>query len=184
MKKLLISCFIVIALATVCVLPFVQEAQAIPRSNTRDSLDTLLYNQPTYVSKAATAANDDLFDVDGGPIQIISFLGICTTEMGATTTTIQIDLDADTGWTDYDFSTAVDTAGDSAGTRYTFTNVAESVLTPLELTAGGSNLMSGGGWFCGEGMIEQTAGAQDNTGAVTWYMTYIPLAAGVTVTAQ
>lgn len=137
------------------------------------------------VSKLATGTDDDLFDVDGGPIVIKAFWGLVTTSIGATTTTCEIVFDADSGWTDYDFSTDVTITSDAAGTRYTFTNVAEGVLTPMEGADGGaSNLMSGGGWLCGEGMIEQNMSTTDNDGAITWYMTYFTLDEDTVVTAQ
>jgi len=136
----------------------------------------------TYASvKTATSTSDDLFDVDGGAILITSFVGVVTTQIGAVTNTIQIDLDADAGWIDSDFSTAVETNADGAGTRYTFTNVAESVLTPVSDTAGNTSLMNA--WYSGEGMIEQTASGA-TTGAIKWYMTWIPYEDGTTVTAQ
>ena len=136
----------------------------------------------TYATvMTATSTTDDLFDVSGGAILITSFVGVVTTEIGAVTNTIQIDLDADAGWIDSDFSTAVETNADIVGTRYTFTNVAESVLVPVSDTAGNTSLMNA--WYCGEGMIEQTAGGA-TTGAIKWYMTWIPYEDGTTVTAQ
>jgi len=136
----------------------------------------------TYASvMTATSQNDDLFDVDGGAILITSFTGVVTTEIGAVGNTIAIVLDADAGFIDSDFSTAVETNGDVVGTRYLFSNVTESVLTPVSDTAGNTNPMES--WFCGEGMIEQAASGS-TTGAIKWYMTWIPFADGTTVTAQ
>lgn len=129
----------------------------------------------------ATSTNDDLFDVDGGPILITSFTGVVTTQIGGVGNTVAIDLDADAGWIDSDFSTAVETNGDIVGTRYTFTDVAESVLVPVSDTTGNTNLMSD--WYCGEGMIEQSASGA-TTGAIKWYMTWIPFDDGTTVTPQ
>ena len=127
--------------------------------------------------------DDDLFDVDGGAILITSFVGVVDTNSQAQANTIEINLDADTGFTDYDFTTAVETNGDAAGTRYVFSNANESVLTPLEgADAGASILMTP--WFCGEGMIELNAAQATHTGAIKWYMTWIPYEDGTTVTAQ
>lgn len=139
-----------------------------------------------YVSKAQTAVQSgtpNLFDVDGGPILITDFYGHVTTQLGSTSTTLVIQLDADSGWVNYDFSTTVSVTNQSAGDRIVFTAANESVLTPLNSTSGGAtNLFKS--WICGEGMIEATASTSDNDGAITWYMEYIPLTAGVTVTAQ
>lgn len=127
-------------------------------------------------------AGDDLFDVAGGPIYIESFVGLVTTNIQAQATSVEIVLDADTGYTDHDFSTAVDLTGDAAGTRIVFSAANESVLTELAGADGGAtDLMKG--WFCGEGMIESFSGAS-STGAITWYMIWTPYNNGTTVTPQ
>ena len=141
----------------------------------------LIAGQTYGAVMTATSQTDDLFDVSGGAIIITSFTGIVTTQIGGVGNTIAIDFDADAGFIDSDFSTAVETNGDVVGTRYLFSNATESVLTPVSDTAGNTNPM--GNWFCGEGMIEQTASGA-TTGAIKWYMTFIPLEEGVTVTAQ
>jgi hypothetical protein len=94
-----------------------------------------------------------------------------------------IQLDADTGFVDYEFSTTVSVVSQSAGDRIVFTAANESVLTPLNSTSGGATSLFKS-WFCGEGMIEATASTADNDGAITWYMEYVPLGDSVTVTAQ
>jgi hypothetical protein len=179
MKKLLIISLVLVVMAAFCVLPFGREAQAIPRSDQRDAN----YRIENFISKVATGTDDDLFDVDGGPILITDFWGVVTTAIGATVTTMEINLDADSPWTDYDFSTAVAITSDSVGMRYVFTAANESVLTPLEGADGGATSLFKS-WVCGEGMIEQNASTTDNDGGITWYMTYMPLAADITVTAQ
>lgn len=156
-------------------------------------LDAIIANQEntgttiagkTYCSvKVATAVDDDLFDVDGGAILITSMVGVVTTNMQAQANAIELCLDADAGWTDYDFTTAVETNGDAAGTRYVFSGANESVWTPLEGADGGASILMTP-WYCGEGMIEQNAAQTTQTGAITWYMTWIPYEDGTTVTAQ
>ena len=136
----------------------------------------------TYCSvKTATSQSDDLFDVDGGAILITSFTGNVTTAIGAAANSIAINLDADSGWINSDFSTAVETNADLIGTRYVFSSATESVLTPVSDTAGNTNPMTN--WYCGEGMIEQTCSGA-TTGAIVWYMTWIPFNDGTTVTPQ
>jgi hypothetical protein len=137
-----------------------------------------------YVSSMTSTVStaDDLFDVAGGAILITSMVGVVTTQIQAQATSVELALDADAGWTDYDFSTAVELNGDAAGTRYVFSDANESVLTPLEgADAGATILMSG--WHCGEGMIELNSTAA-STGNIKWYMTWIPMDDGTTVTAQ
>jgi hypothetical protein len=139
----------------------------------------------TYCSViTAVDSNDaDLFDVDGGPILITSFTGLVTTQITNATNNLEIVLDADSGYSDHDFTTAVDIDNDAAGTRYSFTNVAEAVLTPMEGADGGASVLMLG-WFCGEGMIEQNASDADSSGVMSWYMTWIPFNDGTTVTPQ
>jgi hypothetical protein len=95
---------------------------------------------------------------------------------------MEINLDADSGWTDYDFTTAVDLDNDQAGQRIVFSNANESVLTPLAgADAGSTTLMTP--WYSGEGMIEANCSAT-NTGVMELIMTWSPLNDGTIVTAQ
>lgn len=149
-----------------------------------DGTTTVAGHTYATVSSALDSNDADIFDVDGGAILITSFVGVVTTNITGATNNLEINLDADTGWTDYDFSTAVDIDGDAAGTRYVFTSVpgGESVLTPCEgADTGTATLMN---WYCGEGMIEMDASDEDSAGAIKWYMTWIPYDDGTTVTAQ
>ena len=139
------------------------------------------YWQAKGIVMTATAHNDDLFDVDNGSIEILSLTGVVTTEIGAGTNTLAIVLDADIGFIDSDFSTAVDIDGDVVGTRYLFSNATESVLTPISDTAGNTNPMES--WFCGKGMIEQVSQGTP-AGVIVWYMVYRPIDVAVTVIAQ
>ncbi len=127
--------------------------------------------------------DDDMFDVDGGAILITSLVGVVTTNSQAQANAIEINLDADAGFVDYDFSTAVETNGDAAGTRYVISNANEGVFTPLEGADGGATVLAQK-LFCGEGMIELNAAQAAHTGAIKWFMTWIPYEDGTTVTAQ
>jgi len=131
----------------------------------------------------ATAMDDNLFDVDGGGILITSFVGVITTNIVNAAGSLEIKLDADAGWVDYDFSTAVDLDNDQAGQRIVFSDANESVLTPLAAADNGATILMSG-WHCGEGMIEQDNTDEDATGAIKWFMTWIPYEDGTTVTAQ
>ncbi len=179
MKKLILISMLAVVLIAMCVLPIIPKAEAIPRSNARDAY----YRIPQYISKVATGTDDDLFDVDGGPISIVEFYGVVTTVIGSTVTTMEITLDADSPWTDYDFSTAVAITDDSVGFRYVFSAANESVLTPLEGADGGATGLFKPG-LCGDGMIEQNASTTDNTEGITWYRVYIPLTQDASVPVQ
>lgn len=154
--------------------------------NVKASLDIVHDYRQKVVKKAQTGVQSgtpDLFDVSGGAIVITDFYGLVTTQIGATPTNLTIELDADTGFVDYDFSTTVAITNLSAGARIVFSAANESVLTPCNGADNGATSLFKS-WFCGEGMIEATASTADNDGAITWYMSYYVLDSGVTVTAQ
>ena len=137
----------------------------------------------TYVlSKEAvlTGTTEDLFLVANGPILITSFIGSCTTIFASPgDTTIELD-SADDDF-DGDFSTTVSTDAVAEGDIIYFTAVGtEGVLTIGANDYAGEQLA----WFCTDGTIEQTTTSGSQTGAITWYMTFIPLANGCTVTPQ
>jgi hypothetical protein len=127
-----------------------------------------------------TASTDDMFTVAGGAIKITSLFGKCTTLAGGSPGTMTIESDATAG-ADYDsdLSTTVSVDALGAGDSIRFTNaIDEGVLTLTANTGAGQPLS----WFVDAGNIEQTL-SSTGTGAVTWYMTYVPLETGVTVTA-
>lgn len=139
------------------------------------------YWTPKTTSKVATGTDDDLWDVVGGDIEIFTLYGIVTTVIGATATTCEIQIDNDLGASyDHDFSTAIEITLAAEGAAFVFDNtIGESVMATN--TGLASSMVR---WYCPEGMVEQNMSTADNTGAITWYMTYAPLETGVTVTAQ
>ena len=141
----------------------------------------------TYsLSKAVTViGDDDLFSVAGGPISITSFTGYVVTTIagGAETTKITLDHAND----DFDFSTAVNITGFVRGSRVIFSEANPAVLSELGIGAsgGGNPGFANYTWFCPAGMIQHDdAENTSQAGAVTWYMTFIPLTDGVSVTVQ
>ena len=128
------------------------------------------------------AIDDDLFSVAGGPILITDLVGVCSTAIGAASTwTITLDhaTQADTEFTD-----AVDVDVLAAGGKLMFSAANPSLMSIVALGAnvGSSSLM--GRWYCPVGMIEVVEDEAGTTGVVDWYMTFIPLVDGVTVTPQ
>lgn len=128
------------------------------------------------------AIDDDLFSVAGGPIWINDLVGVCSTAVGAASTwTIILDhaTQADTEFTD-----AVDVDAIAAGGKLMFSAANPSLMSIVALGAnvGSSNLM--GRWYCPAGMIEVVEDESGTTGVIDWYMTFTPLADGVTVTPQ
>ena len=129
--------------------------------------------------------SDDAWIVAGGPIMITSLTGIITTAYdGALTHTWWVD--AETAAQDHEFTTSVDIDAYLIGEVLVFTAVNPAVIT--NLTAGATNGGSGqlmSPWFCPIGTIETLIeGPTATAGDIIWYMTFIPLTEGVTVTAQ
>lgn len=135
-------------------------------------------------ASAVSGTTTDLWDISGGPIEVISFWGYCTTDFGTPgTVEIHLDADLDPHNNDYQLSTAVDCDAVIDGDRISFDGThGESVLTiDTGAAAGAANAMLP--WFVAEGMLESTQSV-GSTGNVTWYMTFRTLTDGVTVTAQ
>lgn len=136
----------------------------------------------TVKKTGADADADDLFTIANGGILIKSLIGVVTTVIGGTQTRIYVHVDSTSGNDDREFSTHVDITGDSVGTIYVFSTANPAVLTPLTTGAtGGGNPQYP--WYCPAGVIETGNDDDAETGAIDWYLTYIPLATGVTVVA-
>ena len=136
------------------------------------------WDETTYLS-------DDAWIVAGGPILITSLVGQITTAYdNALTRTWWCD--ATTAVQDVEFTDSVDINAYTVGDRIIFTNANPALHTDLAgagANIGASSLMSP--WFCPIGTIEVLVeGPVAANGDITWYMTYIPLVDGVTVTPQ
>jgi len=109
-----------------------------------------------------------MFTVSGGPIEIVSLFGECTTAIGTVGTTV-IQLDATAG-SDYDrtFSTAVDIDALAVGDLVRFTNAIDEGVLNIDANVGAGQTLS---WMCSAGEIELNP-TTTSTGAVTWYMSY------------
>lgn len=124
------------------------------------------------------AASDPVFTIAGGPILIVDFYGVVTSQVGNSDLTVQ-SIDTVTTTT-FPYSTTVACDGDIIGTTYSFTGAVPSVLTPLT----GAHNRSGTPpiqWYAPIGNVE-VLGDAAVVGVVEWYMTFIPLTTGVIVT--
>jgi hypothetical protein len=148
--------------------------------------NSLGYWQPRTISWNETLfVSDDAFIVAGGPIMITSMVGIVTTAYdGAYTRTWWCD--ATTATQDVEFTDSVDIDAYLVGSRIFYSNANPALHT--NIAGAGANLGSTvlqNPWFCPVGTIEVLVeGPAAAAGAITWYMTWYPLASGVTVTAQ
>ncbi|MDD5204418.1 MAG: hypothetical protein PHS17_03305 [Desulfobacterales bacterium] len=154
------------------------------------SLSTLSTMREKSVSKAITTianGNNDLFAVANGPIKILEIVAYVATEIGAESCLINYNIDPTAPATDTAFATdgtALEINADAVGTVYTWDGV---IANDLTATTNGVALGTAAysGLIVPPGMIELTA-VHDGTitGAITVYMRYVPLATGVSVTAQ
>ncbi len=173
MRNLGVILFLVfVFFGTFILLPTIEPAYAVPRAP-----DNAV--RTVTMTSVVTATTDQMFTVSGGPIEIVSLFGQCTTLMASNPGDMKINVDATDG-TDYDndFTTAVtiDTVG--AGDVITFTDaVSVSVLTFVANQNAGQDLS----WFCPEGEIEQTL-TNTGTGNVEWFMSYRRLVPAARVT--
>lgn len=154
-----------------------------PSTAQADVSDAQLVPGRTYslVKTDGIAGDDDLFLISGGAISITSLVGYITEDIGiACTMTIELD-HADQ---DFEFTDAVDIQSGVDGGRIVFTNANVSTLTLLALgnDIGSTSLMMP--WFSPAGMIESDSSDADTTGTIRWYMTFIPLEPGVSVTVK
>ncbi len=119
-----------------------------------------------------------MFTVSGGPIEIVSLFGECTTAIGTVGATV-IQLDATAG-SNYDrtFSTAVDIDALAVGDLVRFTNAIDEGVLNIDANVGAGQTLS---WMCSAGEIELNP-TTTSTGAVTWYMSYRRLTPAARVT--
>ncbi len=150
--------------------------------STASNLGNLEVGQKYTLTKAAvnTGGTDDLFLVAGGNILITFFYGEITTNFAGSPGTMTIELDSADDDFDSDFSTTVNVDAAAQGDSIVFTSaIDEGVLSFAAAVSAAQPLA----WICSEGMIEQTL-SSTGTGNTTWYIQFIPLDPGVTVTAQ
>lgn len=126
---------------------------------------------------AVLSGDDILFNITGGPIHVLEIVGIVTTEIGAGTTNVKLQIDTATPAATVDISAgAVDIDGDAAGTSYETINTT-GVFTPV--TAGyvkhaNSFATNPTDFIAPIGDIVFNSSAA-RAGVIAWYMRYVPL---------
>ncbi len=143
----------------------------------------------TLVTKAAAVlpatTTSTLYTVAGGHILLTGFWGICTTVCTSTATTLSVGLAPTTGTASHvGLSTATAITSSEVGTW-----VGLGATAGAALIVGGANGAGASGGF-GQmgfapiavplGTITLTTNAT-NTGAFKWYLTYVPLDTGASV---
>lgn len=129
-------------------------------------------------AKTLTTGDVNMFTISGGPIKILELVGIVTTVVQSQTTSVKVTVTTTTPAATVDFSAgAVDLTGVAAGTSIRHINTT-GILTPV--TAG--FVMEGNAFATNDtqylmpaGTMQVNNASSSNTGAITWYMRYIPL---------
>ena len=166
--------YILALLAAICIFQIILPVHAVVRSFDNDV-------RTVFMTSVMTDANDQLFTVTGGRVEIISFFGECTTVISSSPGDLTINLDAAAGANyDRDFSTTVTIDSLGVGDIVRFSNAMDEGVLDLTANVGAGQTLS---WFCPEGMIEQTL-AEAGTGTIIWYMSYRRLDRAARVIAQ
>jgi hypothetical protein len=152
-------------------------ASSVPGSQLR----TLLFG--TRIVRAAATlpqtAQAALFTVAGGDVLITGLVGEVTTAIQAQATTVQLIGNPTTG-TDVNWSNAT---GDINGKELGSTVVLPAVFGGTALVqAAGGNALPSVPYLARIGTIDLKTVAS-STGGMKWYLTYVPLDDGATVTA-
>lgn len=123
-----------------------------------------------------------LFTIAGGEVLVTSLYGKVTTAI-TVANSYKLQMNPTTGDTgDLCAATDIGTNDSAAGSLLTF--ALETTTAPRKLIAGSA---SGGGYaeplkaVCSTGQIEHVSAGTD--GAITWYITWIPLTDGATLVA-
>lgn len=125
--------------------------------------------------------DDNLFTISGAPILVTHFYGVVSTIIGNNASTCTIQHACTDPAADIALSTAVRIDTDEVGTTYYIDNTALGIFTPI--TAGSCiipALMLP--WLLTPGSLQATFSAA-NTGAIRWFISYIPLSQYSKVTA-
>ena len=149
-----------------------------------EQLEATVQKTIAKVQTTPSGGADALFTITGGPVHVVSIWGVVTTVLaGVANGTLQATVTTPAGTVALSTTVAID--NDAAGTTYTFVGPT-GVLTPT--TAGavlidmGSVALTETQYIVPIGNINfLTSAAQ--TGAITWYMSYIPSPGAVVVAA-
>jgi hypothetical protein len=147
-------------------------------------LGTQVLKGPLVLPATTTST---LFTVSGGAVLITSLLGLCTTVCTATATTLSVGTAPTTGTASHTgLSTATAITSSEVGTWVGLGATAGAAL--IVGGANGAGASAGFGQLAGPpaplavsaGTITLTTSAT-NTGAFSWYLAYIPLDTGASV---
>lgn len=128
----------------------------------------------------------DLFNITGGPIEILSLFSLFTTVAGATATTLQYLSNPTLGALALNLSAACTTlSAVAAGTTVTMSGTSAATAPVINLAGSGTAQITTTTerFFAQVGNIAMVVGGASNTGLVQHFLRYRPLAPGALVTA-
>lgn len=151
-------------------------------------LRTLLYGNQV-INKAQVPPNSGatatLFTITGGLVAVTSLIGRVTTVMSGTTGAIALGVKpaAGTGTEEKSgISTAGVIGGAEVGSIITVGNTAGlAAATVVNLFAGNAVFYEDAKFIVNSGVIEVTTSVATMTGAIDWYLSYIPIDTGASV---
>ncbi len=129
---------------------------------------------------AISLATVSIFTIAGGPIEVLGLYWIWQTAAQAVATTLQFNVNATSGGATTVSGASASQSGVAAGTSGMCVG---TFVTAPTITTGGTVATGTVKFMVPAGSIQYIAGTSANTGLVTWYLRYRPLARGVTVVA-
>jgi len=134
--------------------------------------------------KVLATGQTTAFTISGGPIQVLGIYGICTTAVQAQATSTQLQLTTVSPAATVNVSAAaVDLTGIAVGTSIRHINTT-GILTPVTagfVNEGNAFATNDTQYFMPPGTLLVNNASASNTGAITWYLRYVPLSSNVTV---
>lgn len=129
-------------------------------------------------NKTLTTGNVNMFTVTGGPIKVLELVGIVTTLVQAQTTSTKVTVTTTSPAATVDFSAAaVDLTGATVGSsiRHINTTGVLTVVAAGFVNEGNAFATNDTQYLVPAGSMQINNASASNTGAITWYMRYIPL---------
>lgn len=136
---------------------------------------------PAFANSATAVMvnGNTLFTVSGGPILIVGLTSLCITTNDATASTLQYTTNPTAGSAQTISAASASLANAAAGASVVL--VGTALTTAANLSANGANLGMTAPMFCPAGTIKVVIGVGSTTGTWKHYISYLPIASGVTV---
>ncbi len=147
----------------------------------QEYIQTDMLGLPRSIASAAktlTTGNVGMFTISGGPIKVLEIVGIVTTVVQSQTTSVKVTVTTTSPAATSDFSAAaVDITGAAAGSsiRHINTTGILTVVAAGFVNEGNAFATNDTQYLVPAGTLQVNNASSSNTGAITWYLRYIPL---------